>query len=78
MYRQDESIYALIPPEEMEQAKPPMYAPRNARRSRWPWVLTVMLIFHSHRSLFTDCRVTESLDCVPIDTTKAPGQLVRR
>jgi hypothetical protein len=25
MYRQDESIYALIPPEEMEQKKPPMY-----------------------------------------------------
>ena len=24
MYRQDESIYALIPPEEMEQKKPPM------------------------------------------------------
>ena len=27
MYRQDESIYALIPPEEMEAAKQPMYAP---------------------------------------------------
>lgn len=26
MYRQDESIYALIPPEEMEQKKPPMCA----------------------------------------------------
>jgi hypothetical protein len=31
MYRQDESIYALIPPEEMEQQKPPMCARTRAR-----------------------------------------------
>jgi hypothetical protein len=31
MYRQDESIYALIPPEEMAQKKPPMCAIARCR-----------------------------------------------
>ena len=37
MYRQDESIYALIPPEEAVEQRPPMCAaPRRALSSRAP------------------------------------------
>ena len=48
MYRQDESIYALIPPEEMVEQRPPMCAPprRALTKSQDPLTGVDQLLEH--------------------------------
>ena len=52
MYRQDESIYALIPPEEVVEQRPPMCAPprRAPTKSQDPLTGVDQLLEHAENS----------------------------